>query len=87
MDWGASIALINAASDKVSFCRKYGIEIGNDEWNYCSTLPEAIIADRGELEGGENIESLISAFGIKVLNTSPYRGDMKGGLLRGILTL
>lgn len=48
---GASIALINAASDKVSFCRKYGIEIGNDEWNYCSTLPEAIIADRGELEG------------------------------------
>lgn len=83
---GASIALINAASDKVSFCRKYGIEIGNDEWNYCSTLPEAIIADRGELEG-ENIESLISAFGIKILNTSPYRGDMKGIIERYFNTI
>jgi hypothetical protein len=83
---GASIALINAATDKVSFCRKYDIEINNDEWNYCSTLPEAIIADRGELEG-QNIESLITAFGIKILNTSPYRGDMKGIIERYFDTL
>lgn len=83
---GASLALINAATDKVSFCRKYDIDIDSDEWEYCTTLPEAIIADRGELEG-KNIESLINTFGIKVLNTSPYRGDMKGIIERYFKTL
>ena len=83
---GASISLIHAASDKVSFCRNYGIEINSDEWNFCSTLPEAIIADRGELEG-QNIESLITAFGIKILNTASYRGDLKSIIERYFNTL
>ncbi|MEC2074818.1 Mu transposase C-terminal domain-containing protein [Metabacillus fastidiosus] len=73
---GASMALANAASDKVAYCRKHGIEIDQEQWN-TDYLPETLIADRGELEG-YNVERLISAFNMKVENTPPYRADWKG---------
>ncbi|SDN50056.1 Mu transposase, C-terminal [Psychrobacillus sp. OK028] len=74
--FGAMMALSNTASDKVSYCKEYGIEITKDEWD-CHYLPQTLLADRGELEG-YNVERLISAFNIKVENTPPYRGDWKG---------
>ncbi|TFB21475.1 DNA-binding protein [Filobacillus milosensis] len=73
---GAMMALANAASDKVSFCRDFGIEIEKHEWPVAH-LPESILADRGELEGSK-VEPLINNFGIKVLNTPSYRADLKG---------
>jgi Integrase core domain/Mu transposase, C-terminal len=73
---GASMALANAASDKVDFCKQYGITINEDEWN-TKYLPKTLIADNGELEG-YNVERLISAFNMKVENTPPYRADWKG---------
>ncbi|ANC75501.1 hypothetical protein ABE65_000925 [Fictibacillus phosphorivorans] len=74
--FGAMMALANTASDKVSYCKKYGIDIKKEEWD-CHYLPQTLLADRGELEG-YNIERLISAFNMKVENTPPYRGDWKG---------
>lgn len=74
--FGAMMALSNTASEKVSYCKEYGIEITKDEWE-CHYLPQTLLADRGELEG-YNVERLISAFNIKVENTPPYRGDWKG---------
>lgn len=74
--FGAMMALANTASDKVSYCRQYGIEIEKEEWA-CHYLPQTFLADRGELEG-YNVERLISAFNIKVENTPPYRADWKG---------
>ena len=73
---GAMMALANAAMDKVEFCKNYGIEISAEEWPACH-LPDAILADRGELEG-KNAENLINALGIKIMNTPPYRADWKG---------
>lgn len=73
---GAMMALANSASDKVSYCKKYGVEITQEEWN-TSHLPQTLLADRGELEG-YNIERLITAFHMKVENTPPYRADWKG---------
>jgi len=73
---GAMMALANAASDKVSFCREFGIEIEKHEWPVAH-LPESILADRGELEGSK-VDPLINNFGIKVLNTPSYRADLKG---------
>jgi hypothetical protein len=73
---GAMMALANAASDKVSFCQDFGIEIEKHEWPVAH-LPESILADRGELEGSK-VEPLINNFGIKVLNTPSYRADLKG---------
>lgn len=74
--FGAMMALANTASDKVSYCRQYGIEIEKEEWA-CHYLLQTFLADRGELEG-YNVERLISAFNIKVENTPPYRADWKG---------
>lgn len=72
---GAMMALVNTVKNKVEFCKEYDIEIKEEEWpvNY---LPDTILADRGELEG-KNVESLIN-LGMKIQNTPPYRGDLKG---------
>lgn len=82
---GAMMALANTASDKVSYCKQYGIEITKEEWD-CHYLPQTLLADRGELEG-YNIERLISAFNLKVENTPPYRGDWKGIVERHFRTI
>lgn len=73
---GAMMALANAASDKVAFCKEYGIDISKEDWD-TAYIPEAILGDRGELEG-KNAESLIESLNIKIQNTPPYRGDWKG---------
>ena len=77
---GAMMALLNATMNKVEYCRQYGIEIEEKDWPV-HYLPEAIIADRGELEGG-NIENLINMLNIKVQNTPPYRADLKSAVER-----
>ncbi|EHJ01947.1 HMG-I and HMG-Y, DNA-binding [Clostridium sp. DL-VIII] len=73
---GVKGALINAMSDKVSYCKKYGIDITKEDWP-TEAVPLRILADRGELLSG-NIENAIANLGIMVQNTPPYRGDMKG---------
>ena len=73
---GAMMALDNMVTDKVEFCKKYDIEIQKEQWP-CSHLPETIIADRGEFEG-YSVENLINNLNIKIENTPPYRGDLKG---------
>lgn len=73
---GVKGALINAMSDKCSYCRKFHIGIDKEEWNV-RCVPTRILADRGELLSG-NIENAIANLGIMIQNTPPYRGDMKG---------
>ncbi len=73
---GAMLALENVSTDKVVFCAQYDILIEESDWPV-SHLPEALMADRGELEG-YNADHLVNAFNITVHNTAPYRGDLKG---------
>lgn len=73
---GAMLALENAATDKTSFCKQYGVTLGDSEWP-CHHLPEMLVADRGELEG-YNADQIVHALNIIVSNTAPYRADMKG---------
>lgn len=68
-------ALQVAMTDKVELCKQYGYEITNEEWP-CIGLPDAILADRGELLGYQ-IEALEHSFSIRIENTAPYRGDLK----------
>lgn len=77
---GAMMALLNATMNKVEFCKQYGIEIGEKDWPV-HYLPETIIADRGELEGG-SIDNLINILNVKVQNTPPYRADLKSAVER-----
>ena len=73
---GAMMALANAATDKVQFCKEYGIDITEDEWS-CKHIPDAILGDRGEL-AGMKVETLIPNLNVRIENTAPYRADWKG---------
>lgn len=73
---GAMMALINAASDKVSWCREIGIEIDEADWP-CASLPRTLLGDRGEMMG-KKAEVLVKNFGVHLENSAPYRPDWKG---------
>lgn len=74
---GAMMALANTATDKVAFCKEYGINITPEEWP-CHFIPEAILGDRGELLGMPVEESFIPNLHIRIENTAAYRPDWKG---------
>lgn len=73
---GAMSALVNAASDKVGFCRAFGITIEPEDWP-SQGLPDVLLGDRGEMLG-ERAEVLVKHFGVRLENTPPYRADLKG---------
>lgn len=73
---GAMLALLNASESKVDFCKRYGIEIREEEWPVSGYLPESILADRGELIS-KKVLSMIEHLQIAVKNTPPFRPDWK----------
>lgn len=73
---GAMMAIANAASDKVAYCREYGLSIAEEEWP-CYHIPAVILGDRGEMES-KNADNLVSMLGIRIENAPPYRADLKG---------
>ncbi|TWT08192.1 DDE-type integrase/transposase/recombinase [Planococcus sp. CPCC 101016] len=73
---GAMMAIANTASDKVAFCKEYGIDIIKEDWP-CNHLPQTFLADRGEM-AGKKIDKFLEAFNINIQNTAPYRADWKG---------
>ena len=85
------MALANAASPKIEWCRSFGVEISEANWP-CQSLPSALLADRGEMLGPA-ADTLIQRFGVRVENSAPYRADWKGvverrfGLIAGGLTV
>lgn len=81
----AMLALVNAMTDKVQLCQSYGYNIESEDWPSIG-IPDAILADRGELLGYQ-IEYLEQAFGVRIENTPPYRGDAKGIVERNFRTL
>lgn len=71
----ASIALANAFTSKVDYCRHYGIAIEASQWPSVG-IPASILADRGELLFRQ-ADVLVNRFGIQVSNSRAYRGDDK----------
>ena len=78
-------ALINAMTSKVEFCQHYGINIEAEDWP-AEGLPDALLADKGEL-WGHQIESLEKSFNVRVENAPAYRGDAKGIVERYFRTI
>jgi transposase InsO family protein len=74
-----------AMTEKAEVMSSFGVECQNIEWP-APGLPEAILADRGELLGHQ-IEGLESGFLVRIENTPPYRGDAKGIVERNFLSL
>ena len=68
------VAMVNAATDKVEFCKQYGIDIDESDWP-CKNLPLNLVGDRGELKGkwAENLVNIK----VNVDNAPSYRGDLK----------
>lgn len=69
--------LANAVSDKVEFCRNYGIEIHSEQWP-AAGLPNRICTDRGNEFACEAIWSLCETYQMEVISLPPYRPDLKG---------
>lgn len=72
---GMMMALYNACTDKVSYCRAFDIEITEDQWP-CHHLPDRYMGDRGELLS-HKADALVSELGVRIDNCPPYRGDLK----------
>lgn len=73
---GALVALENAMTDKVAFCKEFGITITWDMWPVAG-VPRQILGDRGEMISHPS-DILVSGLGIHLTNTPPYRPDWKG---------
>ena len=68
--------ILNAVESKVDYCRKYGVEISEEEWP-CHHIPSIILGDRGEMES-KGANKLVAHLGISIETAPPYRGDLKG---------
>jgi len=73
---GMAGAISNMAADKVAFCSEYGIEISENDWP-CKHIPSSLVGDRGELIS-KNADNLVNVLGMRIVNTPPYRADLKG---------
>jgi len=71
-----SLALKNSTEDKVLFCKKFGIQISENEWPAIG-LGDAITGDRGPIKG-YNADNLVAGLNTTVTNLPPYRADWKG---------
>lgn len=72
----AAKTILNAIENKVDFCKRYGVEITEEEWP-CQNVPSVILGDRGEMESKLS-DSLVKHLGITIENAPPYRADLKG---------
>ena len=78
-------AIVTACSDKVSLCKLLGIDIQPEQWPTIG-LPDAILADRGEMMSHQ-IERLVHGYNVRIENAPAYRGDAKGIVERYFGTL
>lgn len=69
--------LVNAAMDKVEFCKSYGIEITKEQWPNAG-LPGEIITDKGKEFIGSRMQELSMRFGMELQSLPPFRPDGKG---------
>ena len=72
---GGMTALYNCTEDKKAFCKRYGIDLRDGEWESYG-LPAYLVADRGELAGPAS-EDVIAAFKIGFDTTASGRADLK----------
>lgn len=68
--------MLNVITDKVKWCKKFGIKIDKSDWD-CDKLPTTLITDMGKEYASANFEQ-ISDLGVTVINLPPYRPELKG---------
>lgn len=68
--------MLNVVTDKQELCRKHGINIDSQEWNF-SMCPGVLVTDQGTEYVSSCFEQ-IAELGIKVVNLPVYRPELKG---------
>lgn len=68
--------MLNVISDKVEHCRKFGIDITEQQWP-CLGLPLKMVTDQGSEYKSSNFEQ-ISDLGVELINLKSYRAELKG---------
>lgn len=68
--------LENAAHDKATFCRQYGIEITPEQWPSCG-IPYEIITDKGRDFCSVRVQEFSTKYGIEMQSLPPFRPEQK----------
>ncbi|MFC5446718.1 Mu transposase C-terminal domain-containing protein [Paenibacillus aestuarii] len=71
---GAMMALENASTNKVEYCKRFNILINEEDWP-AANLPREIVADRGEMKS--KYPNGIVSLGVRIANTPSYRPELK----------
>ena len=75
--------IAQAASDKVEYCARYGIEITQEQWPSVG-MPTEIITDQGREFFGPRMSEMCRRYGLEVLTLPPFRPDFKGTVEKSI---
>lgn len=70
--------MLNVVTDKKEYCRSFGIDIEESDWN-CNQLPATLITDKGSEYASENFEQLTD-LGVSIINLPAYRPELKGAV-------
>lgn len=70
--------MLNVVTDKQELCRKHGININLQEWDF-SLCPGVLVTDQGT-EYMSNCFEQIAELGIKIVNLPVYRPELKGNV-------
>ena len=69
---------LNIVTDKREYCKSFGIEIAEEEWN-SKEMPLKIVSDQGAEYVGYTFEQL-AELGITIVNLPAYRPELKGSV-------
>ena len=67
--------MTNVVSNKVEWCKRFGIEIDESDWN-CHWIPHKLITDMGKEYVGDTFSQLVD-LGVEFINLEPYRPELK----------
>jgi len=71
------MALVNAISSKVEFCKRLGLDITEGQWP-SEILCEELYGDQGEISSVHKAQPLHRDYRVEILNPAAYRPDMRG---------
>lgn len=68
--------MMNVITDKVKWCKEHGVFIQKQDWD-SSKMPGVLVTDMGSEYKGDTF-SQIAELGVKLVNLTPYRPELKG---------
>lgn len=70
--------MLNVIADKQKWCKEHGVFIKKSEWD-SDKLPGVLVTDMGSEYKGDTF-SQIAELGVKIVNVSPFRPELKGNI-------